>query len=176
MPRFPVDTVSIASGYRDPRRNPTHFGVDLAGKDGTLVRAPERMDILFSDVTDDPDRADNTTHPAPFDGYGPGVVVGRGASGRFHLLAHLGRVGVSKGDSVDEGQVVGAMAAHVGASGSHTHWEVRDVAVDDGPATRERHTVDPAVWVRTGGRAEVGQREVPLVAWLLLLYVVSRYA
>jgi murein DD-endopeptidase MepM/ murein hydrolase activator NlpD len=180
--RFPVDIVSIASGYKDPRRNPTHYGLDLAGKLGTPVLAPEAGKVLIAHESDDPDRADNTTLPAaagdpwaPFQGYGPGVVVLAGVSGRFHLLAHLFTVGVAAGDTVDEGARLGSIGRHVGASGGHTHWEVRTVPVDNGPATREKFTVDPSVWVRdTAAPAGSSRRDFELVAVAVLLWLVIR--
>lgn len=201
MTRWPVDgTPVIASGYLDPRRNPPHYGTDLAGKDGDPVSAPERMSIVAISVAPDPSIADNTNFEsclglpgglvclardrkwAPWTGYGPGIVVGQGASGKFHLLAHLAIVSVDVGQLVEEGGLLGEMAAHVGASGTHTHWEVRDVAVDDGPKTRAQHTVDPAAWlVSTGGggpvAAAVARKPASastLIAIGFLLWLVSR--
>jgi murein DD-endopeptidase MepM/ murein hydrolase activator NlpD len=193
--------VVIASGYKDPRRNPTHYGVDLAGKLGDVVRAPEHMTIVATAIAPDSDIADNTNFEAcrglrggllcqlrdrkwsPWTGYGPGVVVGHGDSGRFHLLAHLGSVNVVDGQEVNEGDPIGAMASHVGNAGTHTHWEVRSVAVDEGPRTRERFTVDPVAFVggpvalkvaelrakveAAKGRAELGALVVLLVLWRL---------
>jgi murein DD-endopeptidase MepM/ murein hydrolase activator NlpD len=179
--RFPLDTVSIASGYLDPRRNPPHYGVDAAGVAGAVVRAPERMVVLVA-LEASPDSADNTnTLPAPWVGYGPGVVVGKGASGRYHLLAHLGAVDVVRAQVVAEGEVVGALARHVGGSGPHVHWEVRDVAVDAGPATRAAHTVDPVAWLRDIRNVSAPSSlevETPwkIIGLLALLWVVSRRA
>lgn len=191
MTRYPVDTIVIASSYLDPRRNPPHYGVDLAGKPGDAVRAPERMSVVATAIAPDPGIDDNTNFEpclglagglvckardrkwAPWTGYGPGVVVGKGASGRYHLLAHLGAVSVRAGQLVDEGEAVGSLASHVGGSASHVHWEVRDVAVDDGPKSRDRHTVNPVEWVATHGSAAIAPSSGPLL-WLLLLWAVSR--
>ena len=191
MARAPVDSITIASGYLDPRRNPgapgypshgvgPHYGVDLVGSESTLVKAPEKMDILFAHVLEDPDVANNTAFPvpfggfrAPFDGYGPGVILGFGVSGRYHLLAHLGRIAGDAGVSVDEGQTIAAMSSHVGGSGSHTHWEVRAGAIDT-PATRARDTVDPMVWIRNPGAPVASRSSSSILLWLLVLYAVSR--
>lgn len=177
MSRWPVDgDPVIASPYKDPRRNPPHFGIDLAGKAGDAVRAPEDMVIADARSSATPDVADNTNIAPPWKGYGPGIVVGRGTSGKFHLLAHLGTVAVVRAQVVRQGELLGKMATHVGASGPHTHWEVRDVAVDDGPATREQHTMDPHVWLDiTGGTEPIAvPATVPLWLIALALYLVTR--
>lgn len=180
MGRWPVDgDPRIASPYLDPRRSPAHYGVDLAGKLGDPVRAPEAMTVVDVRSVASPEVPDNTNVlPAPWTGYGPGIVVGKGASGSFHLLAHLRATSVVRGQAVPEGGLLGVMASHVGASGSHTHWEVRDVAVDQGPATRDQHTMDPHVWLDAHG----GGDPVPapsstrnqLGIFLVLLWLVRR--
>ncbi len=185
-----------APGYPSHGIGP-HYGVDLAGDKpagvtATLRRpgggpaialqrtsrvvAPERMTVLFATVRDDAEVDDNTGlrvpfqgFSAPFDGYGPGVVVAKGDSGKFHLLAHLGRIDVSALDVVAEGEQVGNMAPHVGAAGSHTHWEVRDHAIDT-PSTRAADTVDPMAWAAAGGR---NSSAMPWVI-ALVLYLVTR--
>lgn len=58
----------------------THRGIDLAADEGTEVIAPEPGFVLFAVDGDD---------VRPFSRYGPAVVVIKGASGYFHLIAHL---------------------------------------------------------------------------------------
>jgi murein DD-endopeptidase MepM/ murein hydrolase activator NlpD len=182
--------VVVASPYKDPRRtgDNAHFGVDLAGNAGDVVRAPEAMTIVAVESIPDPEIAANTRLVTaaqggigtPFDGYGPGVVLGRGASGRFHLLAHVHPAGAAVGESVDEGDPVGELVSHVGAASPHVHWEVRAVAIDT-PATREANTVDPMSLVSSSSSRSLvrpGEGNVEaeglmllalaVMAWLLL--------
>jgi peptidase M23-like protein len=58
----------------------THRGLDLAAKEGTPVYAPEGGYLLYAVDGDD---------VRPFSRYGPAVLVLKGASGYYHLLAHL---------------------------------------------------------------------------------------
>lgn len=166
MSTLPLENGSVASGYLDPKRDPPHFGVDLVsiGGAGSSVHAPEAGVVVDTSIAPDPTIADNTNFEscaglaggalcklrdrkwAPWTGYGPGIVVIKGGSGAFHLLAHLATLGVAKGDAVHEGQVVGQTATHVGKSGSHVHWEVRTVEID-GPETRGADTTDPMLWL-----------------------------
>lgn len=139
MARFPTDDARIASAYGVQRPTHVHQGVDIVGTPGQDVKAPEAMVVERIVIPFEPDRADNTHIAPPWNGYGPGLVFARGAAG-YHLLAHLGRVDVQVGDHLEEGETIGALASHVGASRSHVHWEIR---------TQQRHgfTIDPVEWV-----------------------------
>lgn len=169
MSRYPVDSITIASGYgvrivRGAAQG--HWGYDLAGAEGTEVKAPEAMTVTqvwHDDVT------------PPFVGYGPGGVEGLGASGVYHLLAHLepSTIGVSVGDQIEEGHSLGRMPSHVGAAGPHTHWEVRKREIDS-PATRENNTIVPNWWVQAArnGWTTASPQQPPVFrssAWLWLL-------
>jgi murein DD-endopeptidase MepM/ murein hydrolase activator NlpD len=142
MPRYPVDSISLASGYGfRPVRGASqgHWGFDLAGRQGDSVVAPEAMTIT---------RVWGDDSTPPFAGYGPGGVEGLGRSGVYHLLAHLDpiTIPVEVGEDVQEGERVGSMPSHVGAAGPHTHWEVRRREIDD-PATRQGNTYVPSWWL-----------------------------
>jgi hypothetical protein len=58
----------------------THRGVDLAAKAGAPVFAPEGGYLLYAVDGDD---------VRPFSRYGPALLVLKGASGYYHLLAHM---------------------------------------------------------------------------------------
>lgn len=58
----------------------THRGLDLAAKAGTPVFAPEGGYLLYAVDGDD---------VRPFSRYGPALLVLKGASGYYHLLAHM---------------------------------------------------------------------------------------
>lgn len=98
MGRLPVPTWSHTphGGFGAVRSTPadggcgtgshpcTHKGVDLRGNPGDAVYAPEDGTLVMV-VARDP----GVELPRPWRGYGPGIVMLKGKSGRYHLLAHL---------------------------------------------------------------------------------------
>lgn len=81
----------------------------------------------------------------PFSGYGPGIVLLKGRSGFYHLLAHLelGSIKVMPGMPLAEGAPIGRFdAAH-----AHCHYEVRRKPT--GPS--DVNTVDPVAWLKSAG-------------------------
>lgn len=139
--------------YRD-WQSAWHWALDIANPVGADVVSPE--DGVVVNRWDD-----NTT--APFAGYGPGGVLVRGASGWFHLLAHM-NASVAVGDRVSSGEVVG----HTGElpRGSHCHWEVRRLPIDS-PATRGANTINPIAWLVGADGATSRWLVVLGVAWLV---------
>jgi len=81
------------------RRN--HPGIDI---DGTVVLAGAA--------------------PAGYSGYGNVVMIDHG-NGIATLYAHLSRVDVAAGQTVQQGQQIGAIGATGEATGDHLHFEVR---------------------------------------------------
>lgn len=140
---------------RDPTpREPTghiHAGVDLGGRPGTPVMAPEAG--VVEQVGTLPARP-------PWTGYPPAVLL-RGDSGRWHLLAHLngnaagGRATaplVSVGQRVQLGDVLGyigpANPADRSEAHDHCHWEVRTRPhVTRGSDPTYTITIDPVAWL-----------------------------
>lgn len=118
-----------------------HPGLDIVGRAGTPVRSPEAGVVVNA--------ADGST--SPFKGYGPWLVIIRGDSGKFHLLAHLDparRYDAPIGLRVTAGQVIGATSA-----ANHTHWEVRTKMVPDFAHGEDNFTnnTDPKAWLSGGG-------------------------
>lgn len=107
-----------------------HYGLDLFA-DSPDVFAPESGVIM----------AVSDGRTAPFQGYGPGVILMLGLSGYYHLLSHLraGSITVRPGVSVAEGQFVGRIEPEV----AHVHYEVRREAY--GPSAT--NTIDPLLWL-----------------------------
>ncbi|HEX2252185.1 MAG TPA: peptidoglycan DD-metalloendopeptidase family protein [Thermoanaerobaculia bacterium] len=110
----------LVAGY-GPRRDPRyqtlvpHHGWTLAPRPGAEVRAVYAGTVLYS---------------APFQGYGPTVVVHH--PGRmFSLYAGLARPAVAVGDTVGLGEPVGS-------AGETLYFEIR----------AENRPEDPAAWVR----------------------------
>lgn len=116
-----------------------HAGVDLGAPVGTPVVAPENG-VVVASIPD----ADAVVG---WRGYGPGVVVIRGAeSGVFYNLAHVAPI-ASEGDIVQRG----AQVATVGQlGGPHVHFEVRArLQPRDGAAVVE-DCADPIAWCERG--------------------------
>jgi len=144
--RYPVDVVRVtprgAYGYFRDYKTPTvhHWGLDLGGPAGTVVRAPEDGVV---------DTTATGTSP-PFTGYDPGVVLLRGRSGVYHLLGHT-RPSVQAGQAVREGQQVGTIGIN------HVHWEVRRQRLPDYAAharSEDAHRANnsnPRLWIYLAG-------------------------
>ncbi len=98
----------VTSEY-GPRWGRMHNGIDVDGNTGDAIRAAAPGVVISAGWRG---------------GYGNAVVVDHG-SGVATLYAHLSSIGVSDGQSVDQGAVVGAMGCTGSCTGSHLHFEVR---------------------------------------------------
>lgn len=98
----------IGDGY-GPRGNRFHTGLDFLAPSGAAVRAAGNGTVVFGGYDD---------------GYGELVVI-RNAIGVSTWYAHLSRIGVSRGESVSTGSLVGRVGATGDATGPHLHFEVR---------------------------------------------------
>ena len=88
-------------------------------------------------------------------GYGNTVVV-RHRNGHSTLYGHLSRVDVRKGQSVAQGQNVGAVGATGTATGPHLHFEFRVNGVHRDPLTLARQSESRPI--SQGARAAFAQR------------------
>ena len=115
-----------------------HPGYDAHGTKGTPVVAPESGVVAALASGASP----------PYQGYGPWVVIIKGGSGRYHLLAHLDPATnrVQVGQQVSAGQQVGTTS-----SANHTHWEVRRRITPAAGQTNLQNNEDPQTWL-TGAR------------------------
>jgi murein DD-endopeptidase MepM/ murein hydrolase activator NlpD len=110
----PMEFSRVTSGFSN-RLHPifktwrAHLGVDYGAPTGTPVRAVGNGVVEFAGRQN---------------GYG-NVVEIRHAGGRNTLYAHLSRIDVKKGQSIDQGQRVGAVGATGWATGPHLHFEFR---------------------------------------------------
>lgn len=119
-----------------------HRGLDLFA-DAPDVFAPETGLVIAV--------SDGKT--APYQGYGPGVILIQGASGYYHLLSHLdfNTITVRPGMAVFEGQRLAAFNREIG----HTHYEVRRQPT--GPS--ETNTINPLKWLADQQRVIVAAVE-----------------
>lgn len=86
-----------------------HWGLDLAGRVGDPVRAAARGRVVLARHLYYGGKTVLLDH-------GHGVVTG---------YSHLSEVGVGVGDTVESGQVVGAVGATGRVTGPHLHWTLR---------------------------------------------------
>jgi len=110
----PVAYTRISSGFA-MRVHPiqqtwrAHLGTDMAAPSGTPVRTVGEGTVDFAGVQN---------------GYG-NVVYVRHANQHVTVYAHLSRIDVRKGQSIDQGDVIGAVGATGWATGPHLHFEFR---------------------------------------------------
>jgi murein DD-endopeptidase MepM/ murein hydrolase activator NlpD len=90
---------------RDP-----HYGYDIAAPEGTPVRAPASGAVVLAN----PDMH--------FEG---GLVFIDHGQGLITMYLHMSRLDVAVGDSVTQGQVIGAVGARGRATGPHLCWRMR---------------------------------------------------
>ena len=89
-----------------------HNGVDLGAPTGTSVMAAAEGTVLLA-------RSGGYNG-----GYGSYIVI-KHKNGTQTLYAHLSRVSVSSGQSVNQGQMIGAVGNTGRSTGPHLHFEVR---------------------------------------------------
>lgn len=87
-------------------------GVDLAAPVGTPILAAAEGQVIIA-------RAGGWNG-----GYGNYIVV-RHPNGTQTLYAHASRINVSAGDTVNQGDVIGAVGSTGKSTGSHVHFEIR---------------------------------------------------
>ena len=110
----PVEFSRVSSGFA-MRLHPihktwrAHLGTDFAAPMGTAVRTVGDGVVDFAGVQN---------------GYG-NVVYVKHRNQHVTIYAHLSRIDVRKGDSVEQGQKLGAVGATGWATGPHLHFEFR---------------------------------------------------
>lgn len=131
----------------------THWGMDLFAVGIRDVWAPEAGNIVAVSDGSSP----------PFVGFGPGVVLMKGASGIYHLLSHLqaGTTLVRVGQEVVEG----APIAKFDPGMAHCHWEVRKAPT--GPS--ETNTINPEAWLQATRGSGSGVKVLLALAGLFAL-------
>lgn len=134
---------------QDGRRVP-HWGVDIAGPEGTPVHAAVAGQVV---------------RVGPVNGYGNVVAIQHSEGGKSTLYAHLQAVNVRLGESVAGGKVIGFMGRTTAGPdgvvpawgrnmGVHLHMEVhpRPTPVLGSSIQRD----DPVLWLRQQGIALFG--------------------
>ena len=125
--RNPLDVFRISSNFNPRRRHPilntirAHKGTDYAAPTGTPIRATSDGRI---------------TRASRYGSFGNSVTIKH--SGGFETkYAHLSKFasGISRGDRVRQGEVIGYVGATGGATGPHLHYEFLVNGVHQNPRT-----------------------------------------
>jgi murein DD-endopeptidase MepM/ murein hydrolase activator NlpD len=105
---YPTDKHTL-SGY-DYSEKTNHRGLDFAGPLGANLYATDGGVIVYAGWNDY--------------GYGNMVMIDHG-TGFQSLYGHMSQIFVSCGESVSQGQVIGALGSTGHSSGPHLHFEIR---------------------------------------------------
>jgi murein DD-endopeptidase MepM/ murein hydrolase activator NlpD len=125
----PMEFSRVTSGFK-MRFHPilqtwrAHLGVDYAAPTGTSVRTIADGTVEFAGVQN---------------GFGNVVMVKHGNSNTT-VYAHLSRIFVKKGQSIGQGQNVGAVGSTGWATGPHLHFEFRVNGAHRDPLTMARQS------------------------------------
>lgn len=125
----PLEFSRVTSGFK-MRFHPilqtwrAHLGLDYAAATGTPVRSVGDGTVDFAGVQN---------------GFG-NVVIVKHRSNQTTVYAHLSRINVKKGQSVSQGQNIGAVGATGWATGPHLHFEFRVNGAHKDPATIARQS------------------------------------
>ena len=101
-----------------------HLGVDYAGTTGTPIRSVGEGVVQFAGIQN---------------GYGNVVFVDHGGQ-KTTVYAHMSKINVRKGQSVSQGQNLGAVGSTGWATGPHLHFEFRDHGIQKDPLTLARQS------------------------------------
>lgn len=101
-----------------------HLGVDYAGVTGTPIRSVGDGVVEFAGVQN---------------GYGNVVFINHGRQ-KTTVYAHMSKINVRQGQSVSQGQNIGAVGATGWATGPHLHFEFRDNGVQKDPLILARQS------------------------------------
>ncbi len=153
--RYPVDYGRISSGYSLARRHPilnrvrAHRGIDFAAPSGTPIKAAGAGRVVSRGRSG---------------GYGNNVVVAH-KNGVTTLYAHMSRYarGLSVGDRVAQGQVIGYVGMTGLATAPHVHYEYRVNGVHKNPA---RVTIPKSDPIPANLLADFQAQTTPLLARL----------
>ncbi|HPI41745.1 MAG TPA: M23 family metallopeptidase [Pseudobdellovibrionaceae bacterium] len=106
---WPVDKARLTRGFLPNKRKP-HLGIDLASPRGTPIFASAKGTVIYAG--------------RDFRGYGKMVLI-ESTNEWATLYAHLDKIYVSEGQTLQMGDTLGSMGRTGRASGTHLHFELR---------------------------------------------------
>ena len=121
---------STAKGTRDP-----HHGVEFLNKFGTPVYAAADGTVIFAGH-------DEEATYSPWVNYYGNLAVIKHDNDLFTLYAHLSKIGIQEGHTVQLGDKIGEVGQSGVATGSHLHFEVRRADVEN-----YFSTLNPELWL-----------------------------
>jgi murein DD-endopeptidase MepM/ murein hydrolase activator NlpD len=107
-----------------------HKGVDIAGKTGDPIFAPE----------------DGTVRVKNSRTYGKYVEILDEKGQIKHLLAHMSEITAQNGQNIRKGEIVGKIGSTGDSTGPHLHWEKFD---------ESGNQVDPIAWLQSQNKPEL---------------------
>ena len=110
-------TITSRFGARSSRRSSVHTGLDIAAPKGTPISAAAGGTV---------------TYAANKGAYGNFIVINHG-NGVQTYYAHCSAINVSVGQTVSQGQKIGAVGSTGNSTGPHLHLEVRVNGVAQNP-------------------------------------------
>lgn len=151
----PMEFSRVTSGFK-MRFHPifqtwrAHLGTDYAAPIGTPVRSVGDGIVDFAGVQN---------------GFG-NVVMVKHRNNNMTVYAHLSRINVRKGQSISQGQNVGAVGQTGWATGPHLHFEFRVNGVHQDPLTiaRRNESLPVASWARPAFNQAAAQVKMQLAA------------
>ena len=110
-------TITSRFGARSSRRSSVHTGLDIAAPKGTPIAAAAAGTVVYA---------------ASKGAYGNFIVINHG-NGVQTYYAHCSAINVSVGQTVSQGQNIGAVGSTGNSTGPHLHLEVRVNGVAQNP-------------------------------------------
>lgn len=134
----PVESYSVSSKF-GKRGSSFHYGLDMPGRMGSNIYAAQGGVVKY------------TGYDA--DGYGNYIIIEHQRYKFCTLYAHLSAFGVSVGNFVNPGDVIGKMGSTGRSTGSHLHFEIRNVPYSSFWSVRGNLTyiLDPQPYVENAG-------------------------
>ena len=111
-------TITSRFGVNESIRNHTHAGLDIGAPKGTPIAAAASGTVTYSGNAND--------------GYGYYVIISHG-NGVQTVYAHCSQLLVSKGQTVNQGDIIGKVGSTGNSTGNHLHFEVRKDGIKYNP-------------------------------------------
>jgi murein DD-endopeptidase MepM/ murein hydrolase activator NlpD len=151
----PMEFSRVTSGFK-MRMHPilktmrAHLGIDYGAPTGTSVRTIGNGVVEFAGVQN---------------GFG-NVIFIRHDNQNVTVYAHLSHIGVRKGQSVDQGQAIGAVGSTGWATGPHLHFEFRVNGQHQDPLTvaHQNQTIPLSAAVKPAFDLVAAQTKLALAA------------
>lgn len=110
--------IMLEFGEPDLPYQPLHTGIDIAGKRGDHIAAFMKGKVMYAGEISW--------------GYGKHIIIDNGKN-ITSLYAHLDKIYVTKGQEVEQGQIIGLEGSTGWSTGPHLHFETRVFGIPVNP-------------------------------------------